>query len=76
MSEPKEIDCDGTLEIVCPWCGYEYGDSWEFGNNESGIDDCQGCEKPFSWSRNISIDYSTEKIEMKVIDNPEKINEA
>ena len=24
-----------TKEIVCPWCGYEYSDSWECGENNA-----------------------------------------
>ena len=33
---PEDIDHEYTREIVCPWCGYEFSDSWEIqGNDES-----------------------------------------
>ena len=63
--DAAEIDCEGTSEIVCPWCGVEYMDSFEMGgyHNNDGEDKCESCEKPFRWSRNITVDYSTERIE-------------
>jgi sarcosine oxidase delta subunit len=58
MSE--DIDCEGTDEVVCPYCGYVHSDSWELGG-DSGEDRCSGCEKFFSWTRNVSVSYSTSK---------------
>ena len=46
----KEIDCENTHEIVCPYCGYEHTDS------DAMVDDdyytsqkikCERCEKKF-----------------------------
>jgi hypothetical protein len=59
-----DIDHEYTDEIVCPWCGEVHGDSWERHSNE-GEDDCQSCGKSFRWSRNVTVDYSTEKKEVK-----------
>lgn len=59
MSKP--IDHDVTAEVVCPYCGYEFEDSWEF--EDDGEFDCYGCDKTFLHSRHVSITYSTEKKE-------------
>lgn len=54
----EEIDCEFNKEIVCPYCGYEHGDSWEFKEN-NGEMVCDGCEKKFNWKRDIEVTYST-----------------
>jgi protein-arginine kinase activator protein McsA len=62
MSE--DIDHEYTKEIVCPHCGYEYGDSWEYGDGEDiGELECDNCYKPFYAERIITIDYSTQKLD-------------
>ena len=58
----KEIEHKYTDEIVCPFCGYEHGDSWERRDDE-GIIECDGCKKPFLFSRDVSVSYSTEQIQ-------------
>jgi hypothetical protein len=55
----KEIDCSYTDEIVCPYCGTMFSDSWEY---KEGIIDCVDCDKKFSLSVNYSVDYSTSKV--------------
>lgn len=59
----KGIDHESTCEIVCPWCGHEFMDSWEYESNEEeiGLVECQHCGKELYAYRNITIDYSTEK---------------
>jgi len=57
-----DVDHKYTVEIVCPWCGYEHGDSWER-SEDDGTDNCDKCGKFFEWSRNITVDYTTEKKE-------------
>ena len=56
-----------TKEVVCPWCGYEHGDSWERGSPNDlesyGDDDCGRCGKKFAWHRDFSVWYNTEKVE-------------
>ena len=56
-----EIEHEGTDEVVCPYCGYKYGDSWEFSDNTDELI-CDECNKKFNMSRNISVDYTTSKI--------------
>jgi len=61
-----EIDCDGTEEIVCPFCGYVHGDSWKFRSNQQedlGLYDCANCEKEFYVNREVRVTYSTMKAE-------------
>ena len=59
------IDHKHTREIVCPHCGHIQRDSCEFGNGgeEDGEDECGECGEKFSWSRIITVAYSTEKID-------------
>lgn len=63
MSE--KIDHNYTDEVVCPYCGYEFGDSWELGE-EGGLE-CDKCGKEFEFYRNIEVTYCTYQIteEMK-----------
>lgn len=61
------IDCEYTREIVCPYCGYKYSDSWEvdFGEGAEGDTeiDCISCDESFSVSRMVEVTYSSRKIE-------------
>lgn len=60
MSE--EIDHWATDEIVCPYCGYEYVDSWEFEKgDDGGVLNCKKCGEDFRFFREYSITYSTRK---------------
>ncbi len=57
-----EIDHSYTREVVCPYCGYEFSDSWEFDSrNNCGVEDCGECGKEFSWVRDVEVTYTTEK---------------
>jgi uncharacterized Zn-finger protein len=60
----KKIKYTGPDEIVCPYCGYEYSDSWEFDGDDSSID-CEQCGKEFDYSRIVDICYTTRKKEIK-----------
>lgn len=60
----KKIDHEYTGNVVCPYCGNENYDSWEIspsGDGDLGEQYCDNCDKKFTASRNISVDYSTEK---------------
>lgn len=62
---PGGINHEYTSDIVCPHCGCVYSDSMEFGDygkSNDGEEDCQECGKRFRWERNVSVDYSTEKV--------------
>jgi hypothetical protein len=58
---PKEIDHEITDNIVCPWCGEEIRDSWEYSSDFDDIE-CGECERKFQYSRTITVYYSTEKV--------------
>lgn len=58
MSEHEYTD-----EPICPHCGYEHRDAWEWnlgpGLECDGEVDCDSCGKPMLVSRHCSITYST-----------------
>ncbi len=61
----ESIDLNYTDEIVCPYCGYKFTDSWEIRMNEHGDigkHECERCGKKFKAYRNIEITYTTEKL--------------
>lgn len=59
------IDHEATDEVTCPWCGYEWSDSWESDLDESAsvedLEYCDECDKGFYPSRQVYVSYSTEK---------------
>lgn len=55
------INHEYTDEIVCPYCGYTFKDSWEYKGRCEEVD-CPECEKVFSCNRSITINYSTTKL--------------
>jgi hypothetical protein len=57
--EKMAIDHEYTNEIVCPYCGAEFLDSWELGAYD--ILECD-CGKKFISTRNTEVTYTTEKI--------------
>lgn len=67
MTTSDQIDHDYTDEIVCPWCGFGYSDWWEIGDGRGDgciINfDCEECGKPFEMWRNVSVTYTTRKLE-------------
>ena len=64
--EDKKIDpfwdCFCNNELVCPYCGYEHSDSWEY-DSDSGEAECDKCGKEFDYCRNVSVDYTTSRKE-------------
>lgn len=59
IKDEDEINFEYTSEVVCPWCGYEYHDSWEFSNEGNEI--CPECFGEFEYWRDITVDYSTKR---------------
>jgi len=59
------IDNWRTDEIVCPYCGYEFTDSWEY--NDLGVSKlfitCRDCKKYFDTTIHFEVSYSTDKID-------------
>jgi DNA-directed RNA polymerase subunit RPC12/RpoP len=63
----KEIDCQYTDEIICPYCGYEFGDSWEYMRSveskfEVQCGDHHNCGKEFIVYPVMEITYCSEKL--------------
>lgn len=61
----KEIDCSYTDEVVCPYCGYEFGDSWEifthhYSDYRESVECCE-CGKEFDVERCIEVTYNSYK---------------
>ena len=61
-----DFDTDFRHNAICPHCGYEHEDSWEFyfgpGLEGDGRVDCRSCCEPFMCTRNVEITYSTNPI--------------
>jgi len=57
----SEIEHEFTDEIVCPYCGYEYSECYEFTEDDDSTE-CPKCEKFFSYSRHTQITYTTTKL--------------
>lgn len=51
-------ECNGTGEIQCPACGFEFSDSWEFQDSDDDIE-CPECHRHFSMERHIETSYTT-----------------
>jgi DNA-directed RNA polymerase subunit RPC12/RpoP len=66
---PEILECDhfGTSEAVCPYCGYEVGDSWALYDQgtTSGNYECDECGKEFFWEVEFDPVFSTTKIDQK-----------
>lgn len=51
-------DTDCTYEVTCPYCGYEFSDSWEMSEGER---ECPDCENTFEIERHVEVTYATYK---------------
>lgn len=45
-------------EIICPYCGHVYSDSWEYGESEDDVI-CESCGKVFDLLVEHTTTYST-----------------
>lgn len=61
----RERACNYSSCPVCPYCGHIHDmDTYEdFEPGREGVEECHNCDKKFSWSSDIEVYYSTEKIE-------------
>lgn len=58
------IDHRYTDEIVCPYCGYEHGDSWEsVATEDPTIRECWECEKEFKFWHYVERTFLTKKMD-------------
>jgi len=64
-----EIDHECTSEVVCPWCGFEQKDIFEYEGiyeDDKPIRvDCQRCERPFESVCSVSHSFSTERVDVQ-----------
>ncbi|MFH2143074.1 MAG: hypothetical protein ABIJ97_11660 [Bacteroidota bacterium] len=64
-----DYDTDYTDEIICPYCGCKFMDSWkisaDMSDGETVITSCQECDKEFNVLVNIDISYTTWEKERK-----------
>ena len=51
-----------TDEITCPWCGREFGDSWEYGDSDDSCE-CPECGKLFEYARETVATYTSRRRE-------------
>jgi hypothetical protein len=56
----SQIDHEHTTSIVCPYCGHENSDSWEYQEDEDDVD-CGSCDKSFSLAVHHSTTYTTSR---------------
>lgn len=64
MGDKKDFKFKFTSEIVCPWCGYEHEESYEFFGRHCGDGDeteieCCSCSKSFGGEIHMSVEYSS-----------------
>lgn len=60
MKNLENINCLYTKEVVCPYCGNEFTDSWELDNSEDELY-CDDCDNTFAMERHIEVTYCSYK---------------
>lgn len=58
--DSNTFKCSGFDEVMCPYCGYQYQDGWEF--PEHCINECENCNNKFEIEREIFITYTTSRL--------------
>jgi uncharacterized Zn-finger protein len=56
----SDLDLAYNREPVCPHCGHKHADAWEWMADE-GEHDCDKCEEPFRYTREVEVTYTTTK---------------
>ena len=60
---PDDIDCYGTDDIVCPWCG-AHMEATDFCLDGRAEDyDCDDCDRTFYVEPDYSVTYTTTRKE-------------
>lgn len=52
-------DTDNQHQVICPHCGYEHTDSWEY---EEGEHECSQCERTFELTKRMWVTFTTRKV--------------
>lgn len=58
---PEEVDCRGSDEIVCPYCGERETDSWDCSDSGDNVY-CEACGGTYGYEREVWITYDSYKI--------------
>ena len=61
MSGERVFDTDYTDKPVCPHCGTEQGDAWEWAATETDAT-CAECDGEFHVRPDYSVSYTTTKL--------------
>ena len=59
----KEIDCDSTDEVVCPYCGYKHENDCDKICNQDEDEEfyCHNCDKVFIYTPYFTVTFSSRK---------------
>jgi hypothetical protein len=52
---------DGS-RAICPHCGYEHGDCWDWVRTEPHTRECSECTKPFEVWAEVDVEYITRPV--------------
>lgn len=52
------LEHQNTIHMICPYCGYEDLNSWEFTHIDDTVT-CKSCEREFDYEREINVTYNT-----------------
>jgi hypothetical protein len=55
-----EHDTENTGNAICPHCGHEHADCFEWGADEDE-QNCNRCSLPFTYYREVVVEYTTVK---------------
>ncbi len=61
--EHNEYDYHGTDEITCPYCAYEFSDSWECADADNDNRECPRCDNTFKVTAVRSLTFDCDRIE-------------
>jgi len=56
------FDLKYRYRAVCPYCGHEHKDCWEWSRDEDECE-CRKCGKNMGYERHVEITYSTWKLD-------------
>lgn len=65
MMSEKRINTAYQSHVTCPHCGNVNEDTWDLGLDEDSIEEleCGVCEKKFFVEMDVTVEYSTTKID-------------
>lgn len=53
-----KLHCFDRDELVCPYCGYEFDESYKYVENEGEVT-CKKCHKVFMAFKQVIVTYTT-----------------